>query len=355
MNYDLVIRILIPTTLAFTLGILLTPFFTKIFYHFKLWKRSSRISVNDNPEMIEKGGEDILKVYNPSETNTPRIGGIIVWLSFLLVIILTEIFFLVYPDTAIDFRFINRGQTLLPLGSLLAGAILGLTDDLLQIFGKGYQLAIGIPRKIRILLVALLGLIEGFWFVNKLDYSSIALPFDLGFIELGFLFIPFFMFALLALFSSSVIDGVDGLASGVLAIIFNTYGFIGLFQAQYSIAIFCFTLMGALLAFLWFNVPPARFYLGETGILSLTLTLTVIIFLTNTVFEFLIIGLPLVLTVLSDVIQIIARRFFDKKVFRIAPLHHHFEALGWSRAKITMRYWIFSAMSSLAGLIIVLL
>jgi phospho-N-acetylmuramoyl-pentapeptide-transferase len=353
MNHELVIRILTPTALAFLLGIVLTPFFSNIFYRYRLWKRSSRIDEQDNPKMLAEGGEDMKKVYNQQETKTPRVGGIIVWASFLLVIILTELWFVLFPEST-DLRFITRGQTLLPLGSLIAGAVLGLTDDFLQIFGSKTSLAIGVPRKIRIALVATLGVIEGLWFVHKLGYSAISLPFDLGSIELGIFFVPFFMITLLALFSSSIIDGIDGLAAGVLAIIFNTYGFIGIIQGQFGIAIFAFTLMGALLAFLWFNVPPARFYLGETGILALTLPLTVLIFLTNTVFEFLVIGLPLVLTALSTVIQIIGRRVFKVRVFRLAPLHHHFEALGWPRSKITMRYWIFSAMCSLIGLIIVL-
>lgn len=353
MYSELMLRILVPTALAFVVGIMLTPFFSDIFYRYRLWKRSSRIDTNDNPKMLEKGGEDMEKVYNHQETRTPRIGGVIVWVSFLLIVLFTEASAFLFPNLP-DFRFLSRGQTLLPLGSLLVGAVLGLTDDLLQIFGNREQLAEGVPRKIRIALIASLGILQGLWFVHKLSYSSIVLPFGILPLELGVIFVPFFMVTVLALFSSSIIDGIDGLAPGVLAIIFNTYGFIGVIQGQYGIAVFSFTLMGALLAFLWFNIPPARFYLGETGILALTLPLAVLIFLTNTVAEFLIIGLPLVLTALSTIVQILGRRWFNVRVFRLAPLHHHFEAIGWSREKITMRYWIFSAISSLAGLIIVL-
>ena len=353
MTYELIIRILLPTISAFVLGIATTPFFSYLFYHYKLWKRSSRIDSEANPEMLKEGGEDMALVHNTEETHTPRVGGIIVWFSVILVVLLTELTYLIWPE-AHDLRFITRSQTLLPFASLMVGALIGLVDDLLQIFGNIKQLAVGIPRKIRISLVLGLGLVEGLWFFEKLDYSSIALPFNLGAIELGVLFVPFFMLTVLALFSSSVIDGIDGLAAGVLAIIFNTYGFIGIFQEQFSIAVFSFVVMGALLAFLWFNIPPARFYLGETGTLALTLPLAVIIFLTNTVFEFLIIGLPLVLTAGSSLIQIISRNWFNKRVFRLAPLHHHLEAIGWSRSKITMRYWVFSAMCSAVGLVVVI-
>ena len=353
MNNELFIRILLPTVSAFIIGLATTPVFSYLFYKYKLWKRTSRIDTQLNPGMLAQGGKDMAKVHNKNEIHTPRVGGVIVWFSVILVVILTYFVDLLSPE-ATDLRFITRNQTLLPFASLIVGALLGLVDDFLQIFGNSKQLAIGIPRKIRIGLVALLGVIEGIWFYNKLGYSGIDLPFELGVIQLGVLFVPFFMITVLALFSSSIIDGIDGLAAGVLAIIFTTYGFIGVFQDQFSIAIFSFVITGALLAFLWFNIPPARFYLGETGILALTLPLAVIIFLTNTVVEFLIIGLPLVLTAGSSVIQIISRRWFGVRVFRLAPLHHHFEAIGWPRSKITMRYWVLGVMCSAVGLVMVI-
>ena len=353
MDNELIIRILLPAVSAFIIGLATTPVFTHLFYRYRLWKRSSRIDPKDNPQMVKQAGEDIVKVHNHEETNTPRVGGIIVWFSVVLVVLLTYIISWVWPDT-LDLQFINRNQTLLPLGSLLAGALLGLVDDFLQIFGNQKQLAIGVPRFVRIIFVSLLGVTEGIWFYSKLGYSAVELPFNLGALELGVLFVPFFMIVVLAVFSSSIIDGIDGLAAGVLGIIFTTYGFIGIIQQQYSIAIFCFVIMGALLAFLWFNIPPARFYLGETGILALTLPLATIIFLTNTLVEFIVIGLPLLATSASSVIQIISRRFFNYRVFRLAPLHHHFEAIGWPREKVTMRYWVFSLMCSAIGLILVI-
>lgn len=354
MDNDLIIRILLPTVSAFIIGLSTTPIFSYLFYKYKLWKRSSRIDIELNPNMLAQGGGDVERIHNESETKTPRVGGIIVWFSVVLVTLLTYIIFWVWPEGT-DIRFLNRSQTLLPFASLIVGAVIGLVDDLLQIFGNKKQLAIGIPRRIRISLVALLGFIEGLWFLTKLDYTQIILPFELGIVELGIFFVPFFMMTVLALFSSSIIDGIDGLAGGVLAVIFATYGFIGIFQDQFSIAIFAFVITGALLAFLWFNIPPARFYLGETGILALTLPLAVLIFLTNTVVEFLIIGLPLVLTAGSSVVQICARNMFNTRVFKVAPLHHHLEAIGWSRAKVTMRYWVFTVMCSTVGLVIVII
>lgn len=351
----LVFKILLPTVIAFILGISMTPALSHIFYKYKLWKRSSRIDESNTGELGNMGSE-FTAIHNPSETRTPRIGGVIVWLSVVMTVFLTIITSEFSSGTNLeDIHFISRNQTLIPFFSLLLGAFFGLIDDLLQIFGNKKQLAIGIPRKIRILFVLFLGAIEGIWFYYRLGYDSISIPFTGLEISLSYFFIFFVMFVVLSLFSSAVIDGVDGLASGVLGVIFASYGFIGIIQGQFDIATFCFVVVGALLAFLWFNVPPARFYLGETGALALTLSLAVIIFLTDTIFEFILIGLPLILTSASSLVQIISRRFFNKKIFKVAPLHHHFEAIGWSRAKITMRYWIISVICSSAGIIIVII
>lgn len=347
-------KILIPSVVAFILGIAMTPIVSDLFYKYKLWKRSSRIDESNTGHL--EFNENFKKIHNTEEMRTPRVGGIIVWFSVVMTILVSIILSYWLQDFDIQsIEFITREQTLIPFISLIAGALLGLVDDFLQIFGSKKNLAIGIPRRLRIFFVLFLGALEGMWFYFRLGYTGIDLPQFLGGeLFLGIGFILFFIFVALALFSSSVIDGIDGLAPGVLTTIFASYGFIGIIQSQYDIAAFSFVIMGALLAFLWFNVPPARFYLGETGIIGLTLSLSVIIFLTDTVFEFIIIGLPLVLTSASSLIQIISRRYFHTKVFLVAPLHHHFEALGWSRAKITMRYWIFSVMCAASGIIMVI-
>ena len=352
----LLFKILLPTVATFIIGIALTPFLSHIFYTYKLWKRSPRIDPhNTNSEGVDMG-EDFKRIHNPEETRIPRVGGVIVWLSIVLTVFLSIITSELLAGFGFEnIEFISRNQTLIPFLSLLLGAGLGLIDDLLQIFGSRKHLAIGIPRRIRIAFVLFVGAIEGLWFYYRLGYNIIDIPFTDVDIVLGFGLVFFVMFVVLALFSSSVIDGVDGLAAGVLANIFAAYGFIGLIQSQFDIATFSFVVMGALLAFLWFNIPPARFYLGETGILSLTLSLAVIIFLTNTVVEFIIIGLPLVITSASSLAQIIARRFFNTKILKVAPLHHHLELIGWSRPKITMRYWVVSVMCSAAGIILVII
>jgi phospho-N-acetylmuramoyl-pentapeptide-transferase len=160
---------------------------------------------------------------------------------------------------------------------------------------------------------------------------------------------------MLAVFSTSVVDGIDGLSGGILASIFTAYSIIGFVHHQIDIAALCAAIAGGILAFLWFNIPPARFYMGETGMLGLTVVLSVIAFMTNSVLLLPIIAFPLVLTSLSNIIQMISYRFFNKKrVFKVAPLHHHFEAIGWSKEKVVMRYWIIAIISVIIGTILVL-
>ncbi|MCD5390226.1 MAG: hypothetical protein LR005_02505 [Candidatus Pacebacteria bacterium] len=350
----LLYKILVPAFLSFIIGIAITPFFSHIFYKYKMWKRSSRCA-DDNVGKFGTMSDEFKCIHNEKESHTPRVGGIIVWVAVCLTILFSYLVGSVFGLSDHFGNFITRSQTLIPFLSLLLGAALGLIDDMLQIFGNKKQLAIGVPRKIRIAFVLFVGAIEGIWFYQKLGFDSIAIPFTESVIYLGVGFILFYMFVVLALFSSSIIDGIDGLAAGVLSVIFGAYGIIGLIQDQMNIATFSFVIMGALLAFLWFNIPPARFYLGETGILSLTLSLSVIIFLTNTVLEFIIIGLPLVVTAGSSTIQIISRRFFGRKIFKVAPLHHHLESIGWSRERITMRYWIISVFCAVLGIILIIL
>jgi phospho-N-acetylmuramoyl-pentapeptide-transferase len=182
-----------------------------------------------------------------------------------------------------------------------------------------------------------------------MDYFH--LPY-VGDIHIGFWFIPLFVIVVLGTFSSRVIDGIDGLAGGVMAIAYASFGVIAFAKNFVDISALCFVIAGAILAFLWFNIPPARFYMGETGMLGLTLALAIIAFMTNSVVILPIVGLLLVATSLSSTIQITSKKYFGKKVFKIAPLHHHFQALGWSREKIVMRYWIVSLMAAALGIII---
>ena len=203
-------------------------------------------------------------------------------------------------------------------------------------------------------LGTVLGLIGGYWFYFKLGMDSVSLPFIEEW-QIGFWLVPLFVLVMVALFSSGVIDGLDGLSGGIMAIIFAAYTGIAYFQSQIDLAAFCAVVTGGILAFLWFNIPPARFYMSETGILGLTTTLTVVAFLTDSVFTLPIIALPLLITSLSVIIQLLSKKIRGRKVFLVAPLHHHFEAIGWPAYKVVMRYWVIGIICGLIGMILTLI
>ena len=352
------VKLFLPAVMTFVIGILITPIFSNIFYRFQMWKKVAR-KVDDGLGADDAMSPDFKKLNNgDAELHTPRVGGMIIWVSICISAILLFLIPTFFPsEISQKLNFISKNQTLLPFIALLVGSVLGLLNDLLTIYVKRGVFANGFPRSYMITLVALSGLAFAAWFYLKLGDHQILIPFIHQALEIGVWFIPVFLFVFLATFSSGVIDGIDGLAGGVMSIIFAALAVISFFQNQIDIAAFSLVISGAILAFLWFNIPPARFWMGETGMLGLTFALTVIVFLTDTVLILPIIGFPLVITAASSFIQIISKKMYGPsgKVFRVAPLHHHFEAIGWSREKITMRYWIISLMFAAVGVIVALL
>jgi phospho-N-acetylmuramoyl-pentapeptide-transferase len=349
-----ILKVFVPSLIAFSVGILITPSLSSFFRRHRLWKRSARGDVVQNPGIAPTFQE----IHDHgAETSTPRIGGVIIWLSILVTIVVIWALSVIAPTPFTEkLNFLSRNQTLLPLFALVAASLIGLADDLLQIYGSGKYFINGISRLRKILIVGGIGLIGALWFYFKLDVSSIAVPFSGGELLLGWLFIPFFIIVVLATFSSSVIDGLDGLAGGVLATNFGAFATIAYFQNQIDIAVFCLVIAASILAFLWFNIPPARFYMGETGIMGLTVTLAIVAFLTDQVLVLPIVALPLVATSLSSLSQMIGREFFGgRKPLLVAPLHHHFQALGWPHYKVTMRYWVIATMCSILGIIVALI
>lgn len=343
-----IIKILIPATLAFIIGILITPVLTHYLFRYKVWKKTGgKIALNgtDATEFNRLKGE--------GETKTPRMGGIIIWGSVLLTVVILFIFERLFPEFIFaNLDFFSREQTWIPLSTLMIGAAIGFLNDFYDVTHKGK----GIRLSVRIIIISILSGLIGYWFYQKLGVTSIGIPFD-GSLEIGILIIPFFILLTNALYASGVIDGIDGLSGGVFAAIFSSYAGVAIIQSQFEIAALCATITGAILAFTWFNIPPARFWMTETGSMALTLTLSVIVLMTDNlgdghgVFLLSIIGLPLIATVFSNVLQISYRKATGKKLFRIAPLHHHFEAIGWPSYKVTMRYWIISIICAILGII----
>lgn len=354
-----ILKVFIPATASFSIGILSAPLLTHYLFTYKVWKKTTgKTALDGTPavefEKLRTSGETRVG----TETKTPRMGGILIWATASFVTVGLWVLAQLFPlPLFAKLDFLSRSQTWLPLFALIAGSILGFIDDLFDVLPSGGK---GLRLRTRLLFVTMISTFIGWWFYAKLGVTAIGIPGD-GTLFLGALIVPLFVVVALGLYASGVIDGIDGLSGGVFATIFMAYAGIAYFQNQINLAAFSATLVGAILAFLWFNIPPARFWMTDTGTTGLTLALAVVAFMTDTpgngygVMALPVIALPLVVTVLSDIAQVLSKKFRGKKLFRIAPLHHHFEAIGWPSYKVTMRYWIISIMTAIVGMSIALL
>ena len=342
-----IIKILLPAVLAFIVGILITPVLTHYLYKFKVWKKQGGKTALNGTVATEFN-----RLKGKDEQKTPRMGGIVIWGSVVISLLILYFISIFWSESTVgDLFFLSRSQTWIPMSALMVGAIIGFMNDYYDVVHGGR----GLSLRFRLGIITLLAGAISWWFYAKLGVTQIGIPFSTP-LELGVFIIPFFILLTIALYASGVIDGIDGLSGGVFTSIFLAYAGVAFIQSQFDIAAFSATISGAILAFLWFNIPPARFWMTETGSMSLTLALAVVVFMTDQLGDgygialLPIIGLPLVVTVLSNIIQVLYRKKTGRKFFRIAPLHHHFEAIGWPSTKVTMRYWIISIICAILGL-----
>lgn len=335
---------------SFTAAVLWTPVLTRYLYRYNMWRKDVRTTSPDGTKTPL-----FAALHKDRETKVPRLGGVLIWVTTLgiaaAVWTMAGVFDGPFWGKA---NFVSRNQTWLPLATLLAASLLGLADDLAQVFRRGNNVAGGIKFTHRLAVVFLIALAGAAWFYFKLDWRTIYVP-GYGDLFIGLWYIPLFVGVMILLFSSSIVDGLDGLAGGVFGAAFAAYGGIAFFRGQIDVAAFCGVVLGAILAFLWFNIPPARFYMGESGIFGLTTSLAVVAFLTDSAAVLPVIGAVLMAEVASDVIQFASKYVRGKKVFLIAPIHHHFEALGWPPHKVTMRFWIMSVVTAILGMAIALI
>lgn len=319
---------------AFTLAMILTPIYTYFAYRYRFWKRQ-----RDEATTGEK-----LKVFvqlhaHKFKRNIPTMAGIVTIFSIVIITLI--------------FNF-SKNQTLLPLIALIGGGAVGLLDDIINLrgFGGGVK---GLRAPIKFMMIAAVAGIAAWYFYAKLGYHIVHIPF-IGFLELGWLIIPLFIFVVVATGNAvNISDGLDGLAGGLSAIAFGSFGIIALLQGNIGIAGFCFTVVGALLSYIWFNINPARFFMGDVGSFALGTSLGVVAMLTDTLFLLPIIGLLFVVEAGSSLIQIFSKKVFKRKIFISAPIHHHFEAIGWPEAKVTMRFWVIAQVMGFLGIMIALL
>lgn len=334
LNTSALNRVFALTVLSFLVSMLLTPAFTTFLYRHKLGKKIRQTDFN------EKSAPIFYKMHS-HKANTPTMGGLLVWITTA---VLTIIFNL------------SRQATWLPLFVLVATGIIGAIDDLYNIKGIGPNNG-GLRFRHKLIIYTIIAIGGALYFAYKLEwiYRGIHIP-GIGDFALGYWYIPLFIIVLIGTsFSVNQTDGLDGLAGGLLAMAFLAVGTTAFFQGQFGLAAFAGTIVGALLAFLWFNVHPARFFMGDTGAMALGMTLAVLSFLTNTVFILPIIGFVFVLEALSTMIQIFSKKLTGKKVFLSAPLHHHFEAMGWPETKVTERAWIIGAVTAVVGMVLALI
>ena len=318
---------------AFLLAMLLTPLYTYFAYRYKFWKKQRTTST------LGEKLEVFTKLHaNKFTRNIPTMAGVIGIVSITVI--------------TLCFNW-DRAQTWLPLAALLGGGIVGLLDDIINIRGQGSGVA-GLRSSFKFVMVILMSLVLGWFFYAKLGYTSVHIPFA-GDIMLGVWIVPLFVLAVGSTGNAvNISDGLDGLAGGLLSVSYMVFGMIALLQGHLMIAGFCFTVVGALLSYLWFNIYPARFFMGDVGSFAFGTSLGVVAMLTNTLFLLPIVGIIFVIEAGSSLIQIIAKRFFHRRVFISAPIHHHLEAKGWPEVKVTMRFWVIACVAGFIGLLLAL-
>jgi len=321
------------SVIAFVIAMLLTPVYTFFAYRYKFWKTQRTTSTTG--EMLEV----FTKLHaDKFKRNIPTMAGMI---SVISITIVTLAFNL------------DRGQTWLPLAALIAGGAVGLLDDIINIRGKSLGVA-GLRTSFKFTMIVGISLALGWYFFVKLGFSDIHIPFY-GDLALGWLIVPLFAFAVTATSNAvNISDGLDGLAGGLLIAAYGAFGAIAVFQGQTILAGFCFTVLGALLSYLWFNIYPARFFMGDVGSFALGTSLGVVAMLTNTLFLLPVIGIVFVVEAGSSLLQITSKKLFHKKIFLSAPIHHHLEAKGWPETKVTMRFWVISFIAAFIGVLLAL-
>lgn len=335
VNSSTAIRVLLLGGLSFLTGILITPIYTALAYKYEWWKKPRTTAVTG----------EVAKVFTKlhaekHKRHIPFMAGLIFVVAVCAITLLFNL---------------ERTETWLPLAAFAGAGLVGLIDDIINIKGTGQGVA-GLPSKLKFLLITLIATIGGWWFFAKLGVSAVHIPFY-GELALGWLIVPLFAFVVVATANAvNITDGLDGLAGGLTSIAFAAYALIAFIEGRYGLAGFCMSVVGGLLAYTWFNIHPARFFMGDVGSFALGTALGVVAMLTDTVTLLPIIGVIFVAEAGSVILQITSKKLRNgKKIFKVSPLHHHFEASGWPETKVTMRFWVLGQVAAVAGLIIFIL
>ncbi|MYE38430.1 MAG: hypothetical protein F4X82_02855 [Candidatus Spechtbacteria bacterium SB0662_bin_43] len=342
-------RVIAFLSLSFIIALFLTFSVLRILKKYRIEKR-----------IRKDGSTPIYTDLHKHKEGTPTMGGVVIWGTVLF---LTAIFTIVgrlFPEVIItissvdiplrDLDFLSRKDTYVPLGALFAAAFIGIADDVLDSFhSKG-----GMSVQRRLTLYTIIAAIVAWWFTFKLEFDTVAVPF-VGDVFIGLWYFPFVILVIVATsFSVNETDGLDGLAGGIVGTSFISLGVIAFIQERFDLTVLIAVIVGALLAFVWFNVPPAKFFMGDTGSMSMGVMLAIIALLTNSALVLPLIGLVLVVESGSVLLQMTSKKLFKKKLFQSTPIHHHFQAIGWPEHTIVMRFWIISAVAGGAGMVLML-
>jgi phospho-N-acetylmuramoyl-pentapeptide-transferase len=345
-----VLKVLSTGLLAFVLAFAITPLWTYVLFRYRIGIKIKSTDVN---------GEKLTYVsaLHAGKSGTPTMGGVIVWFSVFVLDFASHFLFPLFSEWVgsgfiARLDFLKRSQVWLPLFVLVTGGLLGLLDDWMSVRGYGRNKGGGMRFIMRFWWLTAIACAGAWWFYEKLGWDMLHVP-GVGDFLIGWWYVPLFVFVILfTAISSNETDGLDGLNGGVLMIAFASFALIAFSQNKMDLASFCAATTGALLAFLWFNIYPARFFMGDTGAMALGTTLGVVAMLTNSALVLFVIVFLYVLESGSVVMQLASKRFRHKKVFLAAPLHHHFEALGWPEPKVVMRAWIFTIVTAMIGVIV---
>lgn len=328
---DELVTVFILSFLGLALATLITPIYTTLAYRYKFWKKPRNNAITG-----EKASVFSRLHAAKHKRNIPTMAGVITLLAVAVV--------------TIGFNW-SREQTWLPLAAMAGAGLVGLVDDIINIRGLKPGIA-GLRSSFKFGLITLVAGVGAWYFYSKLGYDSIQVTFD-GQLHLGWLLIPVFTFVVVATANAvNISDGLDGLAGGMLVSAFTAFGTIAFLQGNYGIAGFCLTMVGALIAYVWFNIFPARFFMGDVGSFAFGTALGVVAMLTDTLMLLPVIGGVFVLEAGSSLLQIMSKKIRGRKIFLSAPIHHHFEASGWPETKVTMRFWLVSQVLAVIGIVL---
>ncbi len=321
-----------------------TPLLLKILYKYKLGKT-----------IRDEASAPIMAKLHAKKAGTPSMGGVLIWGTVLVLAVVFLFIREVWPGTFLaSLNFITRSQTLLPFGAFIASALVGLVDDYFNVRRIGPHGG-GMRVRHRLLLYACVAAVGAWWFYFKLGWDTLHIPFY-GDILLGWWYIPVFIAIIVGTsFSVNQTDGLDGLAGGTLLTSFGAFAAIAFLQGRFDLAALCGAIIGALLAFLWWNINPAKFFMGDTGAMSLGITLGIVAMFTNEALLLPVVGIIFVIEALSTIAQMLSKKIRHKKIFLSSPIHHHLEATGWAEPTIVMRFWVVSIIAGGLGLILALL